>query len=98
MRADCETNPISPLFSVCWYAKGFGKSEGRGLARACELLLSAGIHEYEREGSRHRHGFVDQLKQIQQHQVQSLLVREGQKRQGELPEEIFQSLRMNFIP
>ena len=41
------------------------KKEGRSLAQICELILRGGIHEYEREGSRHRHRFVDQLKQIQ---------------------------------
>ena len=35
------------------------KKEGRSLAQICELLLRGGIHEYEREGSRYLHRFVE---------------------------------------
>jgi len=35
------------------------KKEGRSLAQVCELLLRGGIHEYEREGSRYLHRFVE---------------------------------------
>lgn len=35
------------------------KKEGRSLAQVCELLLKGGIHEYEREGSRYLHRFVE---------------------------------------
>ena len=36
------------------------KKEGRSLAQVCELLLRGGIQEYEREGSRYLHRFVEQ--------------------------------------
>ena len=39
------------------------KKEGRSLAQVCELLLRGGIHEYEREGSRYLHRFVERLKE-----------------------------------
>jgi hypothetical protein len=39
------------------------KKEGRSLAQVCELLLRGGIHEYEREGSRYLHRFVDKPKE-----------------------------------
>ena len=42
MSADCETNPISPLFSVCRYTEGFERSEWRGSAQVCELLPRGG--------------------------------------------------------
>jgi hypothetical protein len=38
------------------------KKEGRSLAQICELLLKGGIHEYEREGSRYLHRFVERTK------------------------------------
>ena len=38
------------------------KKEGRSLAQVCELLLRGGIHEYEREGSRYLHRFVERPK------------------------------------
>jgi hypothetical protein len=37
--------------------------EGRSLAQICELLLKGGIHEYEREGSRYLHRFVERPKE-----------------------------------
>jgi hypothetical protein len=88
---------FSSLFSVCWYTNGYGRSEGGGLAHFANCFSGAGFTS-TREGSRHLHSLVDQLKQIQQYQVQSLLVREGRNVKARLPEEIFQSLRMNFIP
>jgi hypothetical protein len=39
------------------------KKEGRSLAQICELLLKGGIHEYEREGSRYLHRFVERTKE-----------------------------------
>jgi hypothetical protein len=39
------------------------KKEGRSLAQVCELLLKGGIHEYEREGSRYLHRFVERTKE-----------------------------------
>jgi hypothetical protein len=39
------------------------KKEGRSLAQICELLLSGGIHEYEREGSSYLHRFVERPKE-----------------------------------
>ena len=39
------------------------KKEGRSLAQVCELLLRGGIHEYQREGSRYLHRFVEQPKE-----------------------------------
>ena len=39
------------------------KKEGRSLAQVCELLLRGGIHEYEREGSRYLHRFVEKPKE-----------------------------------
>jgi len=39
------------------------KKEGRSLAQICELLLRGGIHEYEREGSRYLHRFVERSKE-----------------------------------
>lgn len=39
------------------------KKEGRSLAQVCELLLRGGIHEYEREGSKYLHRFVDRPKE-----------------------------------
>jgi hypothetical protein len=39
------------------------KKEGRSLAQVCELLLLGGIHEYEREGSRYLHRFVERPKE-----------------------------------
>lgn len=39
------------------------KKEGRSLAQVCELLLRGGIHEYEREGSRYLHRFVERPKE-----------------------------------
>jgi hypothetical protein len=39
------------------------KKEGRSLAQVCELLLKGGIHEYEREGSRYLHRFVERPKE-----------------------------------
>jgi hypothetical protein len=38
------------------------KKEGRSLAQVCELLLRGGIHEYDREGSRYLHRFVEKPK------------------------------------
>jgi hypothetical protein len=35
------------------------KKEGRSLAQVCELLLRGGIREYDREGSRYLHRFVE---------------------------------------
>jgi len=35
------------------------KKEGRSLAQVCELLLRGGIQEYERDGSRYLHRFVE---------------------------------------
>lgn len=35
------------------------KKEGRSLAQVCELFLRGGIHEYEREGPRYLHRFVE---------------------------------------
>jgi hypothetical protein len=40
-----------------------GKKEGRSLAQVCELLLRGGIHEYEREGSKYLHRFLDRPKE-----------------------------------
>ena len=37
--------------------------EGRSLAQICELILRGGIHEYEREGSRYLHRFVERPKE-----------------------------------
>jgi hypothetical protein len=39
------------------------KKEGRSLAQVCELLLRGGIHEYERDGSRYLHRFVERPKE-----------------------------------
>ena len=39
------------------------KKEGRSLAQVCELILKGGIHEYEREGSRYLHRFVERPKE-----------------------------------
>jgi hypothetical protein len=39
------------------------KKEGRSLAQVCELLLKGGIHEYEREGSKYLHRFVERFKE-----------------------------------
>jgi len=39
------------------------KKEGRSLAQVCELLLRGGIHEYEREGTRYLHRFVERPKE-----------------------------------
>jgi hypothetical protein len=39
------------------------KKEGRSLAQVCELFLRGGIHEYEREGSRYLHRFVERPKE-----------------------------------
>ena len=39
------------------------KKEGRSLAQVCELLLRGGIHEYEKEGSRYLHRFVERPKE-----------------------------------
>jgi len=39
------------------------KKEGRSLAQICELILRGGIHEYEREGSRYLHRFVERPKE-----------------------------------
>lgn len=39
------------------------KKEGRSLAQVCELLLRGGIHEYERDGSRYLHRFVERSKE-----------------------------------
>ena len=39
------------------------KKEGRSLAQVCELLLKGGIHEYEREGSKYLHRFVERSKE-----------------------------------
>ncbi len=39
------------------------KKEGRSLAQVCELLLRGGIHEYEREGSKYLHRFVERPKE-----------------------------------
>ncbi len=39
------------------------KKEGRSLAQVCELLLRSGITEYEREGSRYLHRFVERPKE-----------------------------------
>jgi hypothetical protein len=39
------------------------RKEGRSLAQVCELLLRGGIHEYEREGSRYLHRFVEGTKE-----------------------------------
>jgi hypothetical protein len=39
------------------------KKEGRSLAQVCELLLKGGIHEYEREGSKYLHRFVERAKE-----------------------------------
>lgn len=39
------------------------KKEGRSLGQVCELLLKGGIHEYEREGSRYLHRFVEAPKE-----------------------------------
>jgi hypothetical protein len=38
------------------------KNEGRSLAQICELLLRGGIREYEKEGSRYLHRFVERPK------------------------------------
>ncbi|MCU1304368.1 MAG: hypothetical protein JWQ87_4652 [Candidatus Sulfotelmatobacter sp.] len=38
------------------------KKEARSLAQICELLLKGGIHEYEREGSRYLHRFMERPK------------------------------------
>jgi hypothetical protein len=35
------------------------KKEGRSLAQVCEMLLRGGIHEYEKDGSRYLHRFVE---------------------------------------
>ncbi len=39
------------------------KKEGRSLAQVCELLLRAGIHEYEREGSKYLHRSLERPKE-----------------------------------
>jgi len=39
------------------------KKEGRSLAQVCELLLRGGIHEYERDGSKYLHRFVERQKE-----------------------------------
>ena len=39
------------------------KKEGRSLAQICELLLKGGIHEYDREGTRYLHRFVERPKE-----------------------------------
>jgi hypothetical protein len=39
------------------------KKEGRSLAQVCELLLRGGIHEYERDGSRYLHRFLERPKE-----------------------------------
>ncbi len=39
------------------------KKEGRSLAQVCELLLRGGIHEYEREGTKYLHRFVERPKE-----------------------------------
>jgi hypothetical protein len=39
------------------------KKEGRSLAQICDLLLRGGIHEYEKEGSRYLHRFVERPKE-----------------------------------
>ena len=39
------------------------KKEGRSLAQICELLLRGGISEYEREGSKYLHRFVERSKE-----------------------------------
>ena len=35
------------------------KNEGRSLAQVCELLLRGGIHEYDREGTKYLHRYVE---------------------------------------
>ena len=35
------------------------KKEGRSLAQVCEMLLRGGIHEYDKDGSRYLHRFVE---------------------------------------
>ena len=39
------------------------KKEGRSLAQVCELLLRSGIHEYERDGTKYLHRFVERPKE-----------------------------------
>ena len=39
------------------------KREGRSLAQVCELFLRGGIHEYEKEGSRYIHRFLERPKE-----------------------------------
>jgi hypothetical protein len=34
------------------------KKEGRSLAQVCEILLRAGIHSYEKEGTKYLHRFI----------------------------------------
>lgn len=39
------------------------QKEGRSLAQICELLLKGGIHEYEKEGSKYLHRFVEKTRE-----------------------------------
>jgi hypothetical protein len=54
MRADCETNPISPLFSVYLYTEGFGRSDQIGhnaiAARDAAAQLFADVYAPQRSG------------------------------------------------
>jgi hypothetical protein len=34
------------------------RKEGRSLAQVCEILLRAGIHSYEKEGTKYLHRFI----------------------------------------
>jgi hypothetical protein len=38
------------------------RKEGRSLAQVCEILLRAGIHSYEKEGSKYLQRFIPEIR------------------------------------
>jgi hypothetical protein len=38
------------------------RKEGRSLAQVCEILLRAGIHSYEKEGTKYLHRFIPETR------------------------------------
>jgi hypothetical protein len=64
MRADCETNPISPLFSVCWYTRNSGKVKGEVWRKFASCFSAPGFTS-TREKDPDTAIVLDQLKQIQ---------------------------------
>jgi hypothetical protein len=57
MRADCETNPISPLFPVRRFTKGFGRSEGERFGPALQTVPQG-------RDSRTRETWIPRLEEI----------------------------------